>query len=246
MMNNHKTFKLTVCSLLLSIGCTSAWAQDNMRLNLDHIAIGFEIGQNQLGIDAMNQGIASLGFEPIAYINNFAFQVLLGTQKRVEPYASLTLMYSYQDNPPLRAAGLLVSSYLGGTYVGFGGRGKVLSVFNERLLLVAAVELNKVFYHLECLDTDNRGVSADQFVNNARILLVRSQNLVVQPHAELLFGLLKRKNRFDLGIKFGYLYHIFQNEWAHRDAIPIQGLSPIINQANYNFSIKMLYSFGLD
>ena len=210
-----------------------------------HTRLSFEIGQSYLNIDNLNQEIQNLDLLPLSPdIGNFAFQLGLGYNERVEGYFTITLLFSSIYDDTMSHRGMAHSSSLNGTYIGAGVRINLLTALNNRLIVSIPLEINKAFYTVELTEAYPQNVPAHVLVDNSRILLARYENMVAQPAIEVLYRLLNRKDSFDVGFKVGYLYHVFQNDWTNRRGAVVRELSPIRNNGNLNVSLKLAYTFN--
>ena len=234
------------CFLLFSIlFCHTVKSQEVGTNAIVYTRLSFEIGQSYLNIDNLNQEIQNLDLLPLSPdVGNFAFQLGLGYNERVEGYLALTLLFSSIYDDTMSQQGLSFSSSLNGTYIGAGVRINLLTVLNNRLIVSAPVEINKAFYAVELTEAYPQKAPAHVLVDNSRILLARYENVVAQPAIELLYRLLNRKDSFDVGFKVGYLYHLFNNDWTNRRGTPLLELSPIRNDGNLNVSLKLAYTFN--
>lgn len=248
-----KNFKLKyqakkiVCSLMFIMGCTFAYTQDQtFSLKLDRVSIGIEIGQTNLGLSALNREAVSLGFLPIEPgCSSFAFQFALANQKYIEPYLTVILLSSYQYDEVFANQGFLLSSYLGATSVGFGLRSNFLSLFNNRFQVVGDLGIQRLFYRIEFTWADNVNPTAGQLAVSSQDLLAHSQNIGLQPGMEFIYNLLNKRNLFGIGLKVGYLYHVFKSDWTNRYGVAISDLSPVINENNFAFSLKLIYTIDV-
>ncbi len=234
-----------IFALLISIFASQTGKSQTSSANsISHIRLSFEIGENYLNIDKLNQELQDLDLLPLSpNTGNFAFQLGLGYNKQVEGYFGLALLFSSAYDDTMSLQGLGFSSSLNGVYVGAGVRINPLNLFNNRLILSIPLEINKAFYNVELIEAYSQNVPAHVLVDNSRVLLARYENIVAQPAVELFYRLFNENTSFDIGLKVGYLYHLFANDWSSRRGIQISGLSSIQNEGNFNFSLKLACTF---
>ena len=230
---------LILCIILYN----TAKSQETGNNFISHITVGFEIGQNYLDVDNLNRDIENIGLSPLnPDIGNFAFQLGLGHNDRVESYFTLAILYSNVYSDSIGSLGLPFSSSLRGTYFGAGVRFSLLKLFKERLILSIPLEFNKAYYFIELMEAYQQPAPAHYLVDNSRVLLARHENFVLQPSLQLMYQVLRRKNSLNVGFKVGYLFHLSDNDWTNRKGAQISDLSSIGNSGNLNISLKFAYT----
>ena len=237
----------TLCIFLILLVFSKLQAQDergNPSGIITHYSLGVEIGSNFLDIETLNSELDDLGLLTLdPYTNNFAFQGSLG-MSRIEAYATLTLMATNSFSDLIDVDRLFLSSALRGTYVGVGVKSNIFSIFNKRLSAVASIDLNTAYYSLNVSKAVITDISAGPLLDSSHAILAHSDGKVVQPGIELLYAVIKKKNRFDIGFKLGYFYQFNESNWENQHRMKVIGLSPTGNRESFNFSLKMIYTIS--
>ncbi|MGB3848654.1 MAG: hypothetical protein WA958_01705 [Tunicatimonas sp.] len=213
------------------------------KFQFTHFSTGFEIGSNYLDISSLNDNTSRLNLLAVdPYFNNFTFQALAGFG-RIEPYLTISFLSSSSFTRTVDSNRLFRSTSFEGIYSGLGLRLKAFSLFRDRLSLFVSGEGNIARYFLTLSSATINIVSLDSIFNNSKTIIANTNDLVLQPSFEVLYSILKKRNSFDIGIKIGFLYHLERNEWRTQHQMPLS-LSPVGNSENYNFSLRMVYSFS--
>jgi hypothetical protein len=224
---------------------TSAQIYDKglSKFQFTHFSTGFEIGSNYLDISSLNSDISRLNFLDIdPYLSNFTFQALAGFG-RIEPYLTITFLSSSRFTRTIDSNRLFRSTSFEGIYNGVGLRLRALTLLRDRLSFFVSGEGNIARYFLTLSSATINDISLDSIFNNSRAIIANTNYLVLQPSLEILYSILKKRNRFDIGIKLGFFYHLERDEWRTQHQMSLS-LSPVGNSENYNFSLRMIYSFS--
>jgi hypothetical protein len=231
--------------------CTYAQGQNTHLYNVEpkrlvSYSLGFEFGSNYLDVGNLNLELLALDLLPVEpYTNNFTFQFMLGTDL-FEAYSSLTLMSSAQFSRIIDQDQIFRSTSFQGVYIGVGLRKKLVSVFNDRLSLAVSIDANKARHFMNLSTGMLTKTSIDSLIIDSRTVMANSVYYVVQPSVEILYAVMNRKNRFDIGLRLGRFFNIEQEAWSNQHQMVIQGLSPMGNYDTYNFALKFLYTFNRD
>ncbi|WKN44541.1 hypothetical protein [Tunicatimonas pelagia] len=209
-----------------------------------HVVVGFEIGSNFLDIETLNQELDQLDLLQLdPYTNNFTFQVGFGLT-HFELYNTFTVLATNSFSRIIGADRLFLSSTLNGNYIGFGIRGTVFSILKNRLSLMASADLNTARYDLRMSRATIFDRNVSPLLDSSQAILARSSNRTVQPALELLYAVVNKKNRFDIGFRVGYIYHLREESWENQHGVGILGLSPIRNNESFNVALRFVYSFA--
>ncbi|MEM6843186.1 MAG: hypothetical protein AAF632_13235 [Bacteroidota bacterium] len=209
-----------------------------------HVVVGFEIGSNFLDIETLNHELDQLDLLQLdPYTNNFTIQVGFGLT-HFELYNTFTVLATSNFSTIIGADRLFLSSALNGTYVGFGIRGKVVSILKNRLSLMTSADLNAAYYFLRISKATITDRNVSPLLDNSQAIMANSGNRMVQPSLELLYAVVNKKNRFDIGLKVGYIYHLQEETWENQHGIGILGLSPIGNNESFNVALRFVYSIA--
>lgn len=241
--------KRVICLMVVLMNVTMTFSQTMVGqgrvekpCRISHVLLGFEIGSNYLDINQLNQELTQLGLPALdPYTNNFTFQIGVGVGK-VEFYNNLTFLAASDSLILDGANGRFVSSFLNGTYIGFGARSTLASFFNNRLSVAASIDLSTAYYSLRLSKATISNRNVGSLLDSSQMVLARSYNRTLQPAIELLYAIGLKQNRFDIGLKIGYIYHLREEGWENQYGISILGLSPIGNNESYNVSLRLLYT----
>lgn len=230
--------------------CTHAQGQNTRLYNVElgklvNYSFSFDMGSNYLDAGDLNQELLTLDLLPIdPYTNNFTFQLGADFQL-IEIYVNLMLLNSINASETIGRDQIFRYTRFHGNYIGGGIRKQLISTFKKRLSVAASIDFGNAHYFLTLSRSRITNTGIDSLITNSYTILAdNNYSMLIQPSVEILYAVMNRKNRFDIGLRLGRFFNIEQEAWRNQHQMVIQGLSPMGNYDTYNFALKFLYTFN--